>query len=433
MYRSQVKLMLGSARRRDVCVVGAGPGGSAAALALAREGVPTLLLERSVFPRDKVCGDAFSGRSVGVLKDLCPGFMQRLSAIGSSQSAQGAVISSPSRVHVHIPIPESHDPRVRVPGFLVRRSLFDQELALEAAAHPEIELLQGAEVSAYEREEEGWRLQLRLDGGSHTRILRTRLVIAADGAESRLARRLAPSRTLKRSTGVGVRTYYEGVEGMQTGWIELHYVAPLFPGYLWMIPLDGGITNVGIWQPLRYRRHGNIHFRELLTTLLKSVPDLGRRFVHARRTGLPRGARLPLGARRPVLSGPDCLLVGDAASLVDPFTGEGIGNALMSGRLAGEHAARFLSTQAGERPDLRDYDRQVRGALDKEYRLTRRLSSLASHQWILDHFIGQAHRGGSCYLLLASAFRPQDRKERTRSLLYYLWRVLRRGRTAAGS
>jgi flavin-dependent dehydrogenase len=109
-------------------------------------------------------------------------------------------------------------------------------------------------------------------------------------------------------------------------YIELHFLKDFLPGYLWIFPLPNGLCNVGAGILSSHASRNHINLRDRLMRAIRNHPDLSSRFTNAEMIGKVEGWGLPLGSKRRRLSGDNFLLTGDAASLIDPFTGEGISN-----------------------------------------------------------------------------------------------------------
>jgi geranylgeranyl reductase family protein len=290
-----------SAPRYDVAVVGAGPAGSAAALAASRAGARVLLLDRSDFPRDKPCGDGIAADAVDVLAGLGvtgltdgyrPVTALRLVAPGGSQVAR--------------PLP-------RV-AYTVPRRVFDARLVAAAVAA-------GAELRRHTVR--GLDDDLLRDAG---------VVIGADGAGSVVRRALGHPVNPPGHLAIAIRGYasWPGTEQV------IVTTRARWPAYAWAFPIGDGNANVGYGEVLRGSPLSRAYLLDRLADLLPGVEPAGMRAHH-----------LPLSTRRPATGSGRYLLAGDALSLINPFTGEGIFYAVLSGALAGAAAAAGPERAAG--------------------------------------------------------------------------------------
>ncbi len=402
----------------DVIVVGAGPGGATAAAVAARQGARVLLLDRAVFPRGKVCGDAISGKSVDVLRDL--NLLHRVSTAESVDS-YGVVFTSPDGHEVAVPFggKAAHD---SPPGFVCARSVFD-ELVVRCAVDSGAELIEGAAVEGLIREDErvvGVRYRR---GSGEMREARAPIVVGADGAYSVVARELGMTQLDERHYYAGVRGYYEGVKGFRDGrYIELHFLDEAIPGYFWIFPMAAGRANVGLGTlSSRIKKH-DIRLKPLLDEIV-AHPRFRDRFDGAARVGRVRGWGMPLGSAPRKMAGDGWMLVGDAASLIDPFTGEGIGNAMVSGSLAAHHAVQALEAGDASAAALQSYEKAVHGTLRDELRLSHTLRRLESWRWLLNTVIRKAGRTPEVAETISSMFDDLSARKKLASPLFYL-RVL---------
>jgi geranylgeranyl reductase family protein len=319
----------------DVIIVGAGPGGATTATYLARAGLDVLLLEKTNFPREKVCGDGLTPRAVKQLINL---------GIDTSESA-GWLHNKGLRIvggghRLEIPWPDL----AAFPEYgLVRpRADFDELLARTAAAAgarlhedtpvtgPIIDDRTGRVIGVVARAK-----------GEPPREFRAPVVIAADGNSSRLALSVGREKRDDRPMGVAVRTYYKSPRDKDEwleSWLELWDGTDLLPGYGWIFGMGDGTCNVGLGILNTSDAFQKVDYKSLLAKWLDQTPEeWGFRDVN--RTQEVRGAALPMWFNRQPHYERGLLLVGDAGGMVNPFNGEGISYAMESGALAAEIVA----------------------------------------------------------------------------------------------
>ena len=310
----------------DVLIVGAGPAGSVAATVLARAGARVMVLDRATFPRPKLCGDTLNPGALSILRRLgldC--------AAGASVPLDGWIVTGEDGVQVE----GRYD---SVNGRGISRGSFDAALMMAAAgAGARIEegvLVQGPLVDSSSRcpVVTGLTVTGRQGESLH---LRSRIVIAADGRYSRVARALGLSRAAPWPRRWAIGAYFEGVSGM-TGFGEMHVRSTHYMG---IAPLAHGITNACVVTP----NPGGKLPAECLTTLLRRDPMLGERFADARMVTFPICLG-PLAVDARAAGAPGLLLAGDAAGFVDPITGDGLRFALRGGELAAREALRALDS-----------------------------------------------------------------------------------------
>jgi geranylgeranyl reductase family protein len=272
----------------DVVVVGAGPAGATAAIAARRAGASVLLLDRADFPRDKPCGDGIAAEALDVLAGLGV-----TGVVDDHRPIERLRLVSPGGVAVSRKLPR--------PAHTVPRRVFDARLV---AAAQDIGVV--------------LRRQTVRDIGEFRGV-----VIGADGADSTVRRRLGHRPNPAGHLAIAIRGYAPATGD------EQHIVTTeqRWPAYAWTFPIGDGTANVGYGEVLRGAALSRAYLLERLDHLLGVT----------RATGL-RAHHLPLSTHRPPPAAGRVLLAGDALSLINPFTGEGIFYAVLSGALAGAAA-----------------------------------------------------------------------------------------------
>lgn len=395
----------------DVCILGAGPGGAATALQLDALGIPSLLLDQATFPRDKVCGDALSGKAVAILNRLNPNLVERLEANSSLQvDSWGIRFIAPNRYPIVVPFSPKFDrEKDPAPGYISKRVHFDNFLVEEVRTRAGIDFREGVRIDAHRREGNRWILSDTRSGLD----VSARLVIVASGAQSAFARDVTGYRIEDRQYAVAVRGYYQGVTGLdENNFIELHFLKEIAPGYLWIFPLPDGQANVGLGMLKSMVNKQGVNLKQQLRGLIADHPDLRERFAGAEIVGDIRGFGLPLGTRKRSLSGDQYMLVGDAGALIDPFTGEGIGNAMLSGTLAARRAQEALQSGDTSAAFLKAYDASVYRATWAELRLSRKLQQLAQYPSLFNLFAFFARRNSRLAETMSAMFLDVDLRQK---------------------
>jgi geranylgeranyl reductase family protein len=360
-------------RQADVIVVGAGPAGSTAAYHLAQAGVDVLLLEKTAFPREKVCGDGLTPRAT-----------KQLLRLGIDLDAPGWVKNQGLRIvggghQIALPWPDLTD---YPPYGLVRTRLdFDEILARHAekagarllertaVTGPVLDERTGrvVGVSAKEVDDRGRRV-----AGTEDLHFRAPIVIAADGVSARFALALGLQRREDRPMGVAVRTYYTSPrhdDDWLESWLELWTKEEgatkptLLPGYGWIFGVGDGTVNVGLGILNTSTAFQSVDYKDLLRRWLDNTPQEWG-FREENRVGTIGGAALPMGFNRKPHYTRGVLLVGDSGGMVNPMNGEGIPYAMEAGEMAAATVVQALgrSGAAAERA-LHSYP----AALDAAY------------------------------------------------------------------
>jgi geranylgeranyl reductase family protein len=315
--------------RSDLLVIGAGPAGAAAGIVAARRGLKVCVVDRSRFPRPKTCGDAVSSSAAGIVAEL--GAAARFEQAPRAR-VDGATAIFPDGTRVS----RSY---AAAPGWIVARLHLD-DLLRRALEESGARVVEG--VAARALRWSGSRC-VGADGGALD--WRADAVICADGAGSLAWTALGRRAPRGRALAISLTAYYSGLRpAQQPGFGEHYFEAELPAGYGWIFPEVGGHANVGVYQRADRYHRADASLAELLERFVARHPE---RFDGARREGRTRAWQLPLAAARPPDAAPGLATSGDAGCLVDPLSGEGIYQALASGRIAGEAVARALAGRHG--------------------------------------------------------------------------------------
>lgn len=402
----------------SVCIIGAGPGGATAALQLDRLGISCVVVDKAVFPRDKVCGDGLSGKVITGLEKIDKGIAERLRQFIEKENSWGVTFVSPGRQSLDVPYKPNYNKTQDAPiGFVCKRIHFDNFLVDELKRSPNIRLFEGVSIDKYTQEEDGYLVS----DAKGTFSVKADLLIIANGAHSSFTRDVAGIRMEPKYYAAGIRAYYKGVKGMHAdSFIELHFLKNLLPGYLWIFPLPNGEANVGMDMLSDAVRDRKVNLKTLMTDTLKQDPVFAERFRDAEMTSSLDGYGLPLGSRKRRLSGERYMLVGDAAFLIDPFTGEGIGNAVYSGAIAAKQAAACLKAGNFSGEVMMTYDESVYRVLGPELKLSHRLQQLVRYPRLFNWLMKMGMKNKQLKDVISCMFYEVDlRKKLTRPSFYF--------------
>ena len=360
-------------------VVGGGPSGASCAYWLAEAGWDVVAVEKKHFPREKTCGDGLTPRAVRQLTDM--GLASALSGAhrytGLRACAYGMAVELPWPDHPSFP----------PLGYVITRHDLDQVVA-ERAAKAGASLWQGAE--AVEPLLDGddrvngalpacaGATVLDLDTG-RTKQVRARYVVVADGANSRFGRALGTKRDKARPLGMALRGYFHSPRHDEE-FIESHLdirdsSGTVLPGYGWIFPVGDGRVNVGVGLLTVEGRWRGVNTSKLMDAFVESAPKSWGLSAQSA-CGPPTGGKLPMGLSMSPRVGPNILAIGDAAGVINPFNGEGIGYGYETGRLAAACLGRALSGEGSAA--VSDYERQIDDAYGLYYQVARDFVKLVS-------------------------------------------------------
>lgn len=382
---------MGVKTQADVIVVGAGPGGSAAAYYLAREGFDVIALEKSYFPREKVCGDGLTPKAVKELELLnlpTPRDEGWIPNWGLRMVGGGHRLEFPW--HEQDSFPNY--------GLSLPRASFDHILAQHARSAG-ADVREGWFVTGSVRDELTGRVtgvtakatdeKGRKVGEDVTYT--APIVIAADGVSARIALGLGLERMDNRPMGVAVRTYFdtprhdeEWMEGHLTIWDGEAGKSNLLPGYGWIFPLGDGTANIGLGTLSPNGAPSGLDHRALFDGWVKnSLGDWG--IDPEAPLGKVQGAAIPMAFNRQPHYVPGLMLIGDSGGMVSPFNGEGIAYAMQSARRASEAivAWREARTDGAREAALEGYAQQMKDDLGGYFSLGRVFAHLIAHPSVM--------------------------------------------------
>jgi menaquinone-9 beta-reductase len=403
----------------DAIVVGGGPSGCAAALFLAKSKRRVLLLDKAKFPREKVCGDAFSGKSVGVAREL--GVLGEIER-NHQGIVRGLLMIAPNGKKVNVPFRKG--PGLEFAGYTVERKRVDDAFFTAARKEEGISMRENFSVTGLLTNDSGsvCGVKGREQGSDAEVSFHSRVVVGADGSGSTVSRLLKlPTQPLEHIY-TAIRGYWSGVDGLNED-IELYFIEGVLPGYLWVFPMEKGRANVGLGILSSDLAGRKKHPNTILLEAIAKHPMLASRFANAKLEGRIGAWAIPNGSYAKKNFGDGWVLVGDAASLVDPFSGEGVGNALCSGKYAAQAIDAALSeVNEGVLPasSLAAYSKMVDERLRPEMLDSYRLQRLSRFRFLLNLFIGKAADKPEARQMIINMMGSNEEKKKVTSPLFYL-------------
>ncbi|MFC8717210.1 geranylgeranyl reductase family protein [Kitasatospora sp. NPDC057198] len=368
----------------DVIVVGAGPAGSSTAYWLAQAGLDVLLLEKTEFPREKVCGDGLTPRAVKQLVDM-----------GIDVSAEGWLRNKGLRIiggGVRLELDWPDLAAFPDYGLVRKRADFDELLARQAQKAG-ARLYENCNVSGPVQDRTGRITGVTAKIGPDKREVEFHapLVVAADGNSTRLSLAMGLHRLESRPMGVAYRTYFTSPrhdDDYLESWLELWDTRggqkKLLPGYGWIFGMGDGTSNVGLGILNSSPAFGDLNWREVLKSWCASMPEEWG-YTPDNMTEPIRGAALPMAFNRQPHYTRGLLLVGDAGGMVNPFNGEGIAYAMESGQLAAGVIVQAMAriTPEGRERALARYPQLLKDTYGGYYTLGRAFVKLIGNDKVM--------------------------------------------------
>lgn len=377
----------------DICIVGAGPAGASASLFLSKMGIDHLILDAATFPRDKVCGDGLDLKVFRVLHHLDPSITTK--EVFENQDfiqAWGARAITRKGRHIdyyYKPKPGEPD----YPLFWTSKRLHFDHFLIKKIKSPHADFREGTKVTEIQRENGGWRILANQNG---TEIeIRAKLLLGADGDHSVVLRSLQDRKIERRHYAGTLRQYWKGINGFhEKNLIEVYFPSGLPMSYFYMFPLPNGEANVGYGMVSELASKGKHNLKELLNRFIYEDPIIAPRFKDASPLETPIGWGIPMASRQRQNFGDGYLLLGDAASLVCPTSGEGIGTSMISGYIAAHFVQKALQLNRFDAEVFSNYDREVYRRLQNEiqiYRVLMQYTPWSLYEWGLNNILSNPY------------------------------------------
>ncbi len=372
----------------DVLIEGAGPAGLACAIALADTNLKIGIIEKGVFPRDKTCGDALSLDITNQLKQLSPRLAENFYASSKTGIVKGVYVCAPNNESFTVDLIQHGKP---LDMHISKRIDFDYLLYQEAKQNQNVTFFEGEKATAVEKDNDN----LTISNKNYN--WKGKIVIGAGGAHSLVAKRLAGQKMNKNLHAAGLRVYYENVhfDEKTAHHLEFYFFDDVIPGYLWVFPLGEGKANVGLGISSKKVSKEKLNIKEILNNAIEKHPVLKEKFKNAKALETIKGHGLPLGSKKISISGDRYILVGDAASLIDPMSGEGIANAIRSGRYAADQIKKAFDKNDFSASFMKQYDKRINKLVLPELRASRLMQYLFIRKNKMNRIVNKEKRTGN--------------------------------------
>lgn len=403
----------------DIAIVGAGPAGTATALALEGSGLSIALIDKDGFPRDKICGDALSPDVVSQLNKLPLDSGPLFSSMEEKIWCRAVRFVAPNFKHVDLQLTKDN-----ITGYVSKRLDFDHFMFEQAIKNKNVKVFSGSKVKDVRIESSHAEVIL-----ANEQVIKAQIVLGADGANSVVKRKLQGEEIDRNHHCAGLRVYYENVSGFsEDNAVELHFYKDLLPGYFWVFPLPNNQANVGLGMHSAHIAKRKPNLKKMLAEIIEAHPNVAPRFKNAKPTETVKGFGLPLGSKKRKISGNRFLLLGDAASLINPLSGEGIGNAIRSGRVAAEYLVEAFKVNKFDAPSNKAYDKDIYHRMWKELQLNYWLQRTMRNPTLCNFVVERAIASPSVQKMVLSGFDVDNIKSQLRKPSFYLDLLRNKGR-----
>lgn len=419
----------------EVIIVGLGPAGVSTALMLAESGLKIAIIDKAVFPRDKICGDAISGNVIHTLKRLPNNIYDKfLNEFEAKLPSYGIRFYAPNQQHLDIPfsLPPSdnqiliHNSKFIIhnsiaAGYISKRIDFDNFLFRQLKHYPNISVFENCKIENITLSDENVIVE------SADKSFSGKIIIGADGANSIVLKKLFPEQLHNEHLCTGLRSYYTNVSGFtDSNFIELYFLKNTLPGYFWIFPLPDNIANVGIGMLTSHLKAKKINLKALMSDIINDNKLISSRFSNAQQADDFKAYSLPLWSSKKNISFERCLLTGDAASLVDPFTGEGVGNAMLSGRIAAEQILDCFKNKDFSAAYLKNYDKKIYNKMCDELKISRTMQKLSKYPSLFNLVVNKAAKNQTLRNTLISMLNNISLKKQLSKPGFYLKLIFNR-------
>jgi flavin-dependent dehydrogenase len=353
-----------------ITIIGAGPAGQVASLFLAKKGIKALLVDKGEHPRVKACADIVGGQAVRILHEIDPELVLQTDFANKYQAIKGTLIHTPNGKSLNIPFVKLKNIEHLPTCIAMPRIEFDNVLHEKIMATGMIDYLPNTAISNWQKDENA-KEWLLLDAKKEP-IIRTKLLIIATGSSASLPFTVGNLARDDKHNALGIRGYFTNVtNSTMPDYGEMFFMEKLMPGGLYIGPFNNGLANVNIVMRSDMVKKSGHNLNALFWDAVNTHPILKERFKHAEQIGKLEGCALHLGTKKRPISGEGYMLAGDAGGLIDLISGNGIPQAMISGKIAAEQAAIAFAQNDFSAAMLKAYDLKVYKKIDDSLKLSR--------------------------------------------------------------
>ena len=361
----------------DVVIVGGGPAGSSCAIHLAKSGYQVAVVDKDIFPRDKICGDGLTTYVLYELNQLGADIKNDFINRDFYNPSKGLRIFSPGgyEVFVYDIVKNQYNNNL---FFICRRKDFDYFLWDRLGKFDNISTFESYKVIDVKTTNR----EVKVSSGKDS--ITAKVLVGADGANSIVKRKIFNTGHDWHSTMLTAQAYYKNLNLINKDVIEAHMIKDLLPGGFWIFPMQNNVANVGFGMMLEDYHKNNMNLKKLFSEIIFNNPILNKKFEKSEIFSNINIRILPLVNKLKNISADRVLLTGDAIPVVHRITGEGIGEAMNSGRIAAKVIDRCLIHDNFSREYMGSYDLDIRKKFGKMVKMSKGLQKVFSSSFMLD-------------------------------------------------
>jgi menaquinone-9 beta-reductase len=364
-----------------VCIIGAGPGGATTSIFLSQKKIPHIIVDKDTFPRDKICGDGLDLKVLRVLKQIDPHTTpQTIFGNHPFTQAWGTRFIAPSGHYTDVVLKPNSDEERTYPLFCTSKRFHFDQFLVEKLDKTYAEVHFGTKATKIERKNGGIEVTFEKEGQTYKTFCN--LIVGADGDHSVVLRELDERKIDRKHYAAGLRQYWKNISGIhEAKLIEIYFKKEYPVGYFWIFPLPNNEANVGFGMLSELVSEKKVNLQACMRDIIENDKVMAPRFKNATALEPMRGWGLPLASRRKKAFGDNYLLVGDAASAINPLTGEGIGTAMISGVVAADFVEQAINNQRFTKDVFKNYDRELYRRSETDIKKFNQIMPLGFQHW----------------------------------------------------
>jgi geranylgeranyl reductase family protein len=352
-----------------ICIIGAGPAGAATAVFLGKENIKHIIVDAASFPRDKICGDGLDLKAITMLNHVDTTILQNeIKEGGNIEACWGFRLINPKGKYTEFVFKPEKGNENKPPYGVSKRFALDNILVDKMNKNYST-FLQETKAIKIERIGNKWKIIAQQKDKKQIEI-NCDLLVGADGDHSVVLKHIGERKINRAHYAGGVRQYWKGIQGIhEKNLMEVYYPKKYPMSYFWIFPLGNGLANVGYGILSDVAAKNNYNIREIFTDLIKTDTILKTRFSNATSLENVSGWGLPLASLRRKCSGNGWILVGDAASMISPTTGEGVGTGMQTGFIAAKFIKKAVTENTFDETIFKNYDREIYRRMEDDIKL----------------------------------------------------------------